>query len=382
VDYNASGQITSTRYGNNVTSDYTYDPKTLRLSNILTRNPTTGAVFQDLDYLFDPVDNVTHISDLVNSMTQDFLYDDLNRLIQATGNAYGIIPYEYDPIGNMTRKGNLTLTYGVSPPPSGGGTKPHAVTRVRWSSGKGPTFGPTGSPGNVSLQYDANGNMTKRGSDLLVYDSENRLKSMTVYEGKPGTTTYTFYPGKNLISFTYLPENRSITSVLSPLQFGVDYDQVSYWDPVSNTEKKFINDPALNDFTTFEYGRSYDVRFIGATAKTITVSGISPATNVTFNAKVGDNFIGPAVKSSISVTTVLSGWKLHRVQQEISFNECCGSMCCFHLERPGPGHRRYGGCTAMESCVEQDILLSSWQRCPVSRSDEMAGVLECVAARG
>ena len=39
VAYNASGQITFTKYGNNVTSNYTYDANTLRLNNILTKKP-------------------------------------------------------------------------------------------------------------------------------------------------------------------------------------------------------------------------------------------------------------------------------------------------------------------------------------------------------
>ncbi len=182
VNYNASGQATFTKYGNNVTSDYTYNSQTLRLNQIVTKKPDGTTKLQDLSYTFDNEGNVTHISDIVNSMSQDFTYDDLNRLIQATGSAYGTKTYAYNTIGNMTTKGNLTLTY------SGTSTRPHATTQVSWSTGQGPSYCPS-SP--CSFTYDSNGNMSVRGNDTLTYDSENRLKQITAHEGTTATQSYT-----------------------------------------------------------------------------------------------------------------------------------------------------------------------------------------------
>ena len=108
------------------------------------------------------------------------------------------------------------------------------------------------SPAACTMDYDANGNMTVRGQDTLTYDSENRIKDLRHYEGIDGSTNYTFKPGWNVVSFTHLPDNQNVANVLSPLTFGTDYDQVSTWDSTSGTWKHWVNDSDFNDFTSFE----------------------------------------------------------------------------------------------------------------------------------
>ncbi len=153
VNYNPSGQITKIEFGNGVVSDYTYNLQTLRLERLLTQNQAQ-VTLQDFTYEFDNAGNVQSITDAVNTNTQSFLYDDLDRLTQATGN-YGTHIFEYNAIGNMTRKHNAYLNY-TDP------AHPHAVTRYQ----KGAEV--------IQYQYDANGNMTKRGSDTILYDFDNR----------------------------------------------------------------------------------------------------------------------------------------------------------------------------------------------------------------
>ncbi len=208
VNYNASGQITYLKYGNNVTSDYTYNANTLRLSNILTKKPDGTTKLQDLAYTFDNNGNVSQIQDTVNAMSQSFVYDDLNRLTSATGSAYGTQTFAYDSIGNMTTKAGRTMVYGEGNP------GPHAVTSVTWSGNNYPTFCRDLASG-CTLGYDANGNMTARGVDALSYDSENRLKEMKLREGADGSVNYTLKPGWNVISFPYLPDDKSVSSILS-----------------------------------------------------------------------------------------------------------------------------------------------------------------------
>lgn len=298
VDYNAAGQITFIQYGNNVTSDYTYNPQTLRLDKILTKKADGVTKLQDLSYQFDSNGNVTHISDLVNAMSQDFTYDDLNRLIQAVGSAYGTQTFQYDAVGNMTAKAGLNLSYGVS------GAKPHAVTSVTGTdlpSYCGDNQGP------CTFDYDANGNMTRRASDTLEFDSENRLKETRAYEAVQGTQNYTLHEGWNLISFTYLPDDKSIASVLSSLTFGTDYDQISYWDEASGEWKHFVNDADFNDFTAFEYGKAYEIHVTKAGGVSFSVTGKSSAVDITTQIKAGENFIGPGVKEAAAVGTVLAG---------------------------------------------------------------------------
>ena len=91
-------------------------------------------------------------------------YDNLDRLLSATGT--GTNPYTqsytYDVIGNITYKsdvGSYSYTYG---------NKPHAVN----------------SAGNITLQYDNNGNMTQRavsGGDTLAitYNQDNMPTGIT-----------------------------------------------------------------------------------------------------------------------------------------------------------------------------------------------------------
>lgn len=171
ADYNAASQLTKLSFGNGVTTSYTYHPQTLRVQNIKTTSPT--GILQDLTYTFNPVGNLAQLQDWVHSATQSFVYDDLNRLIRATG-AYGNFTYEYNPLGNLTFKEGATLTYGLP-----GGTKPHAVTRC--------ALGAT----NFDLAYDSNGNLIQKGQDRFQYDAENHLTEVI----RTGVTTQFVYDG-------------------------------------------------------------------------------------------------------------------------------------------------------------------------------------------
>ncbi|MBI4549941.1 MAG: VCBS repeat-containing protein, partial [Candidatus Omnitrophica bacterium] len=298
VDYNAAGQITFIKYGNGVTSDYAYDAATLRLRNIQTKKPDGVSKLQDLSYAFDPAGNVTQIQDTVNAMSQSFVYDDLNRLIQATGSAYGTQTFQYDSIGNMTKKAEFNMTYGE------GGAGPHAVTSL--SGNDLPSYC-RDNQGACAFSYDANGNMVRRAADVLEYDSENRLKEVKTYEAAEETQNYVLAEGWNLVSFTYLPEDKSISSVLGSLSFGTDYDQISYWDPAAGGWKHFVNDPDFDDFAGFEYGKSYEIYVKKEGGVTFSVTGKSPAVQISTELRAGENFIGPAVKQATPVAEVMAG---------------------------------------------------------------------------
>ncbi|MDP2939998.1 MAG: LamG-like jellyroll fold domain-containing protein [Candidatus Omnitrophota bacterium] len=185
VDYSPSGQITRIEYGNGVTTDYTYDPNTLRLTQLRTTNSQLQTL-QDLSYSYDSAGNILQITDAVNSAhSQTFTYDAQNRLLSANG-VYGNKNYSYDEIGNITRKDNLDFLYGA------GNAGPHAVTSL--SDG-------------TSFSYDTNGNMTSTTNSQLrttnyEYDFENRLKQVKKnnrllakfeYDGDGGRTKKTIY---------------------------------------------------------------------------------------------------------------------------------------------------------------------------------------------
>ncbi|MCB9771472.1 MAG: VCBS repeat-containing protein [Candidatus Omnitrophica bacterium] len=184
VDYNALGQMTKVEFGNGVVTTYMYSPTMLRLTNIKTVN-VGGTILQDFTYVYDGTGNITSITDKVNTATQTFKYDALNRLTQAVGASYGTKNYTYDQIGNIIAKDGLTYTYSKV------GAGPHAVTSL--SDG-------------TTITYDANGNMASKSKAGEVmqysYDSENRLyqvrKNTTLiaeylYDGDGGRVQKTSY---------------------------------------------------------------------------------------------------------------------------------------------------------------------------------------------
>jgi RHS repeat-associated protein len=95
IDYNEKGQRSSILYGNGVSTSYTYDALTFRLSGLLTRKPN-GASIQDLAYTYDLVGNVLRVSDRSETRMEngqpyianprEYTYDPLYRLVSSTGN--------------------------------------------------------------------------------------------------------------------------------------------------------------------------------------------------------------------------------------------------------------------------------------------------------
>ncbi len=95
IDYDAKGQRTRIRYGNGVNTRYDYDPKTFRLTRLLSTRNSGSDILQDLNYYYDPVGNITDQRDnaqqtifYANSRVEPhgaYTYDALYRLIQAEG---------------------------------------------------------------------------------------------------------------------------------------------------------------------------------------------------------------------------------------------------------------------------------------------------------
>ena len=181
-DFTALGQhkIATFPKPNNVSvkTTYTYDPPTTRLRTLLTQKLVGGTpteTYQNLDYQqFDGKGNLITLADTLNSITHGYTYDSLDRLLTAQGagtNPYSQ-SYNYDRIGNITYKsdvGNYSYTYS---------SKPHAVR----------------SAANITLQYDANGNMTQRVAGGITLDITY------TYDNKPNLIKKNT---ANYIQFTY-----------------------------------------------------------------------------------------------------------------------------------------------------------------------------------
>ena len=172
-----------------VETDYMYDPAMGRLSRLITgkyTGQTPMETYQDLQYQFDDNGNTSLVIDGINSVTHTYVYDALDRLTSAVGTGAGGYSqtYSYDILGNITCKsdvassdpnyqcqpGNPVYTYIY-------GNKPHAVRNT------------TGYV-NVTMDYDANGNMISRrinGGPLTAITWTVDNKPATI-----GNTTYTY----------------------------------------------------------------------------------------------------------------------------------------------------------------------------------------------
>jgi RHS repeat-associated protein len=99
IRYNAKGQKTYLQLGNDTITEYTYDQETFRLTRLITTRPLktnrAADTVQDLTYTYDPVGNITEITDdayepvfFKNQQVRPrsrYTYDALYRLIEAEG---------------------------------------------------------------------------------------------------------------------------------------------------------------------------------------------------------------------------------------------------------------------------------------------------------
>lgn len=164
------GEYRYTKLGNNVVTRRTFDPVTGRLQAITSGKVTSGVTsvtgtLQQLGYEWDSVGNLQHrTSQRVNSsgsqienITEQFNYDNLNRLQYAVTSGASITPrtrdYEYDTYGNMIHNGVSSQQYAQV-----NGASLYGVTRAN----------------NKDYHYDVYGNVIRRGTDTLSYNVFNK----------------------------------------------------------------------------------------------------------------------------------------------------------------------------------------------------------------
>ena len=237
-EYDAKGQRQFARHGNDVVTRYGYDPKTLRLRNLLTVRSGADPVrnsLQDLYYTYDPVGNVTQVRDdaqqthfFSNAVVKPegrYEYDALYQLVKASGREHAVpandsihdhsdlgtvtqLPhvndatavrnysesYEYDLLGNLLRMRHSASTGG------GGWTRHYrygyhddptdATNRLRSSSLPGD---PAGGPYSQTYAYDDYGNTTQlRTSNPgeLAWNFMDQLRQVDL--GGGGTAYYAY----------------------------------------------------------------------------------------------------------------------------------------------------------------------------------------------
>ena len=149
VSSNAMGQAIDAEYANSLHTYSTYDSITGLLANRFTG---ASSQIQNLSYQWDNVGNLLERKDAALNLTEDFLYDNLNRMYQSKLNSTVNLSVGYDALGNITSKsdiGTATWTYDAN--------HKHAVATA----------------GSHSYSYDANGNMKTRDGSSLIWTSYN-----------------------------------------------------------------------------------------------------------------------------------------------------------------------------------------------------------------
>ncbi|WP_058186421.1 SpvB/TcaC N-terminal domain-containing protein [Terracidiphilus gabretensis] len=256
IDYDAKGQRTLINYGNGAATSYAYDQTTFHLTRLTTTRPTfpiNQQVVQDLQYVYDPAGNITHIqddADIQNAVffsnqrvapSSDYTYDAIYRLIQASGReqlgldnngkqlaatpgSYNDIPragllnpsdgnamgtyteqYNYDPVGNF-----LQFIHKSSSASSPGWTRSYSYNEASLlepanMSNRLSTTGFGEQPPSETYGYDLHGNMIDMPQLQLMqwdfkdalYMSQRQAVNSTDADGiaHQGERTYYVYEG-------------------------------------------------------------------------------------------------------------------------------------------------------------------------------------------
>ena len=201
-DYHADGQLQKHKAGNGVISNWAFDPASGRLIEQTAAKGTTR--YQHLSYSYDPVGNVTQITDATRTTeyfsgqriepTRTFSYNSRYQLIRATGyesagaSTRPDLPdwapldsldrlrnytqkYEYDLSENLTK---LVHTTGIT---GQGHTVAMAIDAttnrcLSWSQGN--------TARNRTLHYDADGNLQTLppAGKTLEWNTRNQLQSV------------------------------------------------------------------------------------------------------------------------------------------------------------------------------------------------------------
>jgi|GEM_PF-3594599 len=168
---------------------------------------------QATNYQYDALGNLTLVTQ--GSQTRSFSYSSLGKLLSASNPESGVIDYEYDANGNLTRKIDPRLVPNTS-------TR-RSITYSYDDLGRVTTRTYNDGTPNVSYSYDAanvafsNGRLTAVTSSVSSYsygeyDALGRVRTGTqTTDGQAYTMSYLYTAAGALISQTY-PSGRVVTT--------------------------------------------------------------------------------------------------------------------------------------------------------------------------
>ena len=178
---NARGQVEVETLGDGVIStDYDYFPTTGRIDTIRSTAAANLYHVQNLEYQWDTLGNLESRKEMsgAKNLTENFTYDDLNRLWTYGVSGQPLVTMQYFADGSIRRKSDVDASNDYVYDGVSGGA--HAVT----------------SAGGVSYTYDANGNNITgdgRTIDYTVFNKPSRIEKGSYkieFEYGPDRTRY------------------------------------------------------------------------------------------------------------------------------------------------------------------------------------------------
>ncbi len=207
-DLDNHGKVTRQLMANGVmTQTANYDPATAQMTMIKSQKTSGATRLHELTYSYDDFSNLNMqvmIASNGVSNSEDYQYDSLHRLIQSdrtlnTSGQYDTITYNYDAVGNFTKKSDYanTYTYGVL----GKDVRkagPNAVSRIVRPNGLGSMTYYYDNNGNLKNQlvYNASGVRQTAQEKAITYNEFN--KPLTI---KKGNITSGFSYGADLMRY-------------------------------------------------------------------------------------------------------------------------------------------------------------------------------------
>jgi RHS repeat-associated protein len=194
IGYNSRGQRLLIAYGSSRMSRYAYHPINGRLLRYRTEKFTLnynswspdGSPLQDLTHRYDLAGNITTIVDELNgvgndpTLTREFQYDAIYRLLSATGREHDHFTGGVDPYDQTHYSDNLTLTRSYTETyqydklgniqqlhhaASGNSWTRNFIYAAPFTHNKVQSIESGGGNPLSNFQYDANGNQTQKGLD-------------------------------------------------------------------------------------------------------------------------------------------------------------------------------------------------------------------------
>jgi RHS repeat-associated protein len=179
INYRADGLISSQTLGDGATESFGYSDDRLQLTSQTVKNGSNtllslsyvyGAIAGQMGSKTTPGNSgqLVSVTGTINTQARDqaFTYDNVGRLVTATGWSAWARKFGYDRYGNRTAVWDAV---------SGGNQLQNTVI----AQSGGITTNQIASVNGTSFNYDASGNVTGDGANTYTYDAENRLVSVS-----------------------------------------------------------------------------------------------------------------------------------------------------------------------------------------------------------